>query len=194
MVVAAAVAMVVAACSSAEPMPADEYFPAVEAELMRLDQATRDLTDRYATELEADMRDLVENADTSVPGESDRVLAAIIAVASEKMQAIIDAHTGQLTVFADRVGEFVPPDLVAAGHDELIAAFAGWAATAGDTNALLGDAAEITDLGEVLVASPYADAQFRVDNACRELIDNAIAVGVELSCPGTQLNILEVAP
>ena len=47
-----------AAGGSATPLPAADYFPAVEAELVRLDQATRDLPDRFASELEAKLEGL----------------------------------------------------------------------------------------------------------------------------------------
>ena len=63
-----------AACSSEPPLTAAVYFPAVEDELMRLDQATRDLTDRYAIELEAELEALVTASDLNDPVVADRVL------------------------------------------------------------------------------------------------------------------------
>jgi hypothetical protein len=173
-------------------MPAAEYFPAVESELARLDQATRDLTDRYAAELEAEIKSLVEERDPAVAGSDDQLLAEVIALATTKMQAIIESHTGQVEVFTSRVGDLVPPEVVGRRHAELVDAFRGWAESGETTIAQLGVAADLNGLALTLQQSPYADAQLRVDEACRGLLDNAAAVDVVLTCPGTELEPLQV--
>ena len=73
-------------------------------------------------------------------------------------------------------------------------AFDAWAASGAATLAELESAGDLAALALALRASPFADAQFRVDQACRALVDNAAGVGVTLTCPGTQLQALEVAP
>lgn len=183
-----------AACSSEPPLTAAVYFPAVEDELMRLDQATRDLTDRYAIELEAELEALVTASDLNDPVVADRVLGEIVSVARAKMQTIIEAHTGQVAVFVARVEELAPPDTVAGRHGELIDAFTGWATSAGATVAQLEQAIALEDLAVALTDSPYADAQLRVDQACLALGDNAAAVAVVLTCPGTRIAAFDVAP
>lgn len=180
------------ACSSPPPMTAAAYFPAVEAELARLDLATRDLTDRFAAELDAEIEALIADTDASAPDAGGRVLAAIVAVATVKMQAIIDSHTGQVEVFTTRVGELVPPEVVGGRHDELVAAFRTWAGTGEATIAQLAQAAELDDLAIILRESPFADAQLRVDEACLGLGDSAATVNVVLTCPGSELQALEV--
>ncbi|NND03000.1 MAG: hypothetical protein HKN91_09450 [Acidimicrobiia bacterium] len=187
-----ALVVVSGACNSEPPLAAAEYFPAVEEELVRLDQATKDLTDRYATELENELGVIAAAAEED--SDPTELLAQVIPVARSKMRQIIGAHTEQLGVFADRVGELIPPDAVASGHDELVAAMEGWAATAESTSGLLDGADDFGALVAAISGSPYADAQLRVDRACNALQDNAAAVGVALSCPGTQLGVLEVAP
>lgn len=184
--------LLLAACSSPPPLPAAEYFPAVESELARLDQATRDLTDRYAVELEAEIEDLVDGTDPAEPGSSDRLLTEVVALAATKMQAIIESHTGQVEVFTTRVGELVPPEVVGERHAELVDAFRSWAETGEETIAQLGVAGNLNDLARTLQQSTYADAQLRVDEACRGLLESAATVGVVLTCPGTELEALEV--
>ena len=103
--------LLIAACSSPPPLPAAEYFPAVESELARLDQATRDLTDRYATELEAEFEELVAGSDPAQQGATDRLLVEVVALATTKMKAIIESHTGQVEGFAARVDDLAPPDM-----------------------------------------------------------------------------------
>ena len=94
------VGLVIAACGSEPPLPAAEYFPMVEAELARLDQATKDLTDRFATELENEVIALVE----ANPGADQvELLEQAIPIARSKMQSIISSHVTQLAVFAERV-------------------------------------------------------------------------------------------
>jgi len=159
---------------------------------VRLEQATKDLTDRYATELESELEAVVAAAGEQL--DADDLLAQVIPVARDKMRLIIEAHTEQLGVFSDRVGDLIPPDAVATGHSELVAAMEGWAGTAAGTVGLLDGAEDLNGLVAVISGSPYADAQFRVDQACNALQDNAAAVGVSLSCPGTQLGVLQVAP
>lgn len=173
-------------------MAAADYFPQIEGELVRLEQATKDLTDRYATELENELAPILAAAEDAA--DRDDALAQVIPVARSKMRLIIEAHTEQLGVFAGRVGELVPPDAVSSGHKELVAAMQGWAETATATVGLLEGADDVLGLVEVISGSPYADAQFRVDRACNALQDNAAAVGVSLTCPGTQLGVLQVAP
>lgn len=173
-------------------MAAADYFSVVEAELVRLEQATKDLTDRYAGELEDELAAILEAAGEEP--DPEELLALVVPAARGKMRLIIEAHTEQLGVFAERVGDLVPPDAVATGHGELVAAMAGWADTASGTAGSLDGAEDLTGLVAVISGSPYADAQFRVDQACTALQDNAAAVGVSLSCPGTQLGVLEVTP
>lgn len=188
------VILLAVACSSVEPLPAAEYFPMVEAELMRLDQSTRDLTDRYATELETEMSRILDAVDPEDETASNRMLADILAVAKVKMQAIVSSHAGQLEVFAERVGALEPPAAVRSAHDELVAAFAGWAATGESTTLALSAAEELAALPGIISGSSYADAQLRVDAACRALEGNAAAVDVALTCPGTRLGVLAVTP
>lgn len=185
------VGLVVASCGDSS-LAAIEYFPAVEAELSQLDLSTKDLTGRFVTELEAELEKLVATADFSVPGAADRALEDIVNASRAKMQSIIEAHTGQVDGFADRVDELVPPKVVAAAHGELVAAFTNWAESGAATITLLQDATDLDALGAVLTASPYADAQVRVDQACQALTDGAASVEVELTCPGTQLEVLDV--
>ena len=190
----AAVAVLLAGCSSEPPLPAAEYFPAVEAELARLDQATKDLTDRFAGELESELNELLAAVDPEAPADSDTLLADAVAVARSKMQAIIGAQGEQVVVFTSRVGELEPPSAVGSGHSELVAAFTAWGESGTATIAGLDAAMDLESLGRALRSSPFADAQLRVDEACRALVDNAAGVGVALTCPGTQLRALEVAP
>lgn len=173
-------------------MAAADYFPVVEAELARLEQATKDLTDRYATELEAEIETIVIAAGEDT--DRDDLLSQVVPIATDKMRLIIESHTTQLGVFADRVGDLIPPDAVATGHNELVGAMAGWAETAPGTVGLLAGVKDLNGLVAVITGSPYADAQFRVDQACTALVDNAAAVSVSLTCPGTQLGVLQVAP
>lgn len=184
----------VAVACGASPLPAAEYFPAIEGELARLDRATKDLTSRFATELEAELEGLVAAIDTSVPGAADRALEEIVTVSRLKMQSIIEAHTDQVEVFSDRAGDLVPPVPAAGTHDELIDAFAAWAESGAATVSLLAAASDLDALADVLTASPYADSQLRVDEACRALNDRASGVQIQLTCPGTQLEVLEVGP
>ncbi|MCP3975482.1 MAG: hypothetical protein GY720_13440 [bacterium] len=186
------VASLTVACGSAPPLAAADYFPAVENELARLDLATRDLTDRFATELESELESLVAAIDVSVPGAADRALEEIVSVSRTKMQTIIEAHIAQLEVFGDRVDVLVPPKLIATRHAEFVDAFANWAQSGPATVALLQSAADLEALGSVLAASSYADAQLRVDQACRALNDNAAGVEVQLTCPGSELTVLDV--
>lgn len=187
-----AVLLLVAACGSPPPMPAADYFPAVETELARLDQATRDLTDRYAAELEAEIETLVADSESSEEGSRDRIATEAISMAATKMQAVIESHIGQVEVFAIRVGDLVPPEVVGKRHTELVDAFRGWAESGATTITQLGTAADLHSLAVTLQQSPYADAQLRVDEACRGLLDNAAAVGVVLTCPGSELEPLQV--
>ena len=187
-----ALPLLAAGCSSEPPLPAAEYFPAVEAELARLDLATKDLTDRYAAELESELGELL--ADAEAGSETATLADAVAGIARSKMQAIIAAQGEQVEVFTVRVGELEPPRAVSSGHAELLAAFEGWAASGAATLAELDAADDLAALALALRASPFADAQFRVDQACRALVDNAAGAGVELTCPGTQLQALEVAP
>jgi len=191
---AAAVALIVTGCSSEPPLPAAEYFPAVEVELARLDQATKDLTDRFAAELEAELNELLAAVDPEAPADPDALLLDAIVIARSKMQAIIAAQGEQVVVFTSRVQELEPPSAIGSGHAELLAAFTVWGESGAATIASLDAAADLESLGRALRSSPFADAQFRVDEACRALVDNAAGVGVELTCPGTQLRALEVAP
>ena len=183
--------LVIAACGSEPPLPAAEYFPTVEAELARLDQATKDLTDRFATELENEVVALVE-----ANPEADQVelFEQAIPIARSKMQSIISSHVTQLAVFAERVEPLIPPDVIRSAHRELVAAMSGWAATGDTTVALLDAAADRESLVAAISASPYADAQARVRQACDSLQPNAASVGVVLTCPGEQLSVLQVAP
>lgn len=188
----AAVVLFSTSCTSEPPLAAADYFPSVEEELVRLDRATKDLTDRYANELETELAVILETGgDQSDP---DDLLAQVVPAARAKMRLIIEAHTEQLGVFADRVGTLVPPQAVATAHSELVEAMSGWAETADGTVGLLDGAQNLNDLVAVISGSPYADAQLRVDQACNALQDNAVAVGVSLSCPGTQLGVLQVTP
>jgi len=187
----AALLLLLTACSS-PPLPAAEYFPAVESELARLDQATRDLTDRYAAELEAEIEVLVSGIDPAAPGASDQLLADVVAVASAKMQLIIESHTRQVEVFTTRVAEMAPPKVVGNLHGELVDAFRSWTESGEETIAQLRLAADLNDLALMLQQSPYADAQLRVDEACRALLEDAAATGVVLTCPGTELEALQV--
>lgn len=180
------------ACGSPPPLPAAEYFPAVEVELARLDQATRDLTDRYAMELEAEVEALVAAGDPEEAAANDRLVTDVIAVAATKMQAIIESHTGQVEGFAARIDELVPPDVVRDQHSDLIEAFRSWARSGEETVPRLDTAADVNGLARALQQSPYADAQLRVDEACRGLLEEAAVFGVALSCPGTELRALEV--
>lgn len=189
---AVALLVVGAACGSTPPLPATEYFPAVESELIRLGEATRDLTDRYAVELEAEIEALVEEIDPATPGASEQLLADVVAVATTKMQTIIESHARQVDVFAERVVELAPPDVVGRQHIELLEAFRIWADSGEETIRQLGTATDLNDLALTLQKSPFADAQLRVDEACRELLENAATVGVVLSCPGTELEALQV--
>lgn len=191
---AATMALFVSACSSEPPLPAAEYFPAVETELARLDQATKDLTDRFAGELESELNELLAGVDPEAPADSDALLLDALVIARSKMQAIIGAQGEQVVVFTSRVGELEPPRAVGSGHAELVAAFTVWGESGVATIAELDAASDLESLGRALRGSPFADAQFRVDEACRALVDNAAGVGVELTCPGTQLRALEVAP
>jgi len=113
-------------------------------------------------------------------------------IAAGKMQAIIEAHAGQVEVFIARVDELIPPETVGAEHAELIGAFRSWAESGEATVAQLGVAGNLNGLAHTLQQSPYADAQLRVDEACRGLLDAAAAVDVILTCPGTELQPLEV--
>lgn len=182
------------ACSSSPPLPAAEYFSVVEEELIRLDQATKDLTDRYALELDKEIELLVATREAESGEPADGVLDAIVDVARAKMQAIISAHTGQVDLFTERIGGLIPPDAVSSSHQELVASFATWASTAEATLLQLETAAGLGELAAALTASPYADAQLRVDQACRALIANAAGAGIELSCPGARVEMLAVAP
>jgi hypothetical protein len=175
-------------------LPAAEYFPAIESELARLDQATKDLTDRYAGELEAELAVLLETIDPAATAASDAALADAVAIARSKMQAIIAAQGEQVAVFTSRVDELEPPPAVGTGHAELVAAFSAWGESGAATVAELATAADLESLARTLRGSPFADAQFRVDQACNALVDNAAGVGVTLTCPGTRLQALEVAP
>ena len=188
----AGLGLLLAACSSPPPLPAAEYFPAVESELARLDEATRDLTDRYAAELEAEIETLVAESDSAAEGSGDRLLKEAIAVATTKMQAIIESHAGQVEVFTARVEELIPPDAVGREHAELVDAFRSWAESGEETVAQLGAAGDLNGLALTLQQSPYADGQLRVDEACRGLQEDAAAVGVVLTCPGTELEPLQV--
>jgi len=183
-----------ASCGSAERLPAAEYFPRVESELARLNDATRDLTSRFGAELESELAGLLAELDLAAPGAADRARSDITAVARSKMQAIIVSHGRQLEIFVDRVGELVPPVTVASAHEELVESFSVWAGTAQATVERLAAAEALEDLTSALAGSPFADAQLRVDVACRELTDNAASVGVVLTCPGTRLDVLEVTP
>jgi hypothetical protein len=191
---AATLTLLVAGCGGEPPLPAAEYFPTVEAELARLDRATKDLTDRFAAELESELNELLAAADPEAPAAPDSLLADAVAIARSKMQAIIAAQGEQVEVFTSRIGELEPPRAVGSGHNELIAAFTAWESSGADTVVALAGATDLESLALALRASPFADAQFRVDEACRALVDNAAGVGVELTCPGTQLQVLEVAP
>jgi hypothetical protein len=173
-------------------LPAAEYFPAVEAELARLDLATRDLTDRYAAELEAEIGSLMAGGDSSEADSGDRLLEAVMMIAAVKMQAIIESHAGQVEVFIARVDELIPPETVGSEHAELVDAFRSWAESGEATIAQLGAAGNLNGLGLTLRQSPYADAQLRVDEACRGLLDDAADVGIILTCPGPELQPLEV--
>ena len=153
----------VAACSPATPLPAAEYFPVVEEELARLDQATRDLTDRYAAELEGELAVLVGDVDPDDAAAVEQLRVEALGITTSKMQAIIEAHTGQVDLFVTRVEELVPPEVIAGRHEELVAAFRGWAASGEGTVTDLGTAGELGDLAVLLRASPYADARLRVD-------------------------------
>lgn len=184
--------LLIAACSSPPPLPAAEYFPAVESELARLDQATRDLTDRYATELEAEFEALVAGSDPAQQGATDRLLVEVIALATAKMKAIIESHTGQVEAFAARVDDLAPPDMAEDGHSELLAAFRSWAQSGEATVAQLDAAADLNGLALTLQQSPYADAQLRVDEACRGMLEDAAVFGVTLTCPGSELRALQV--
>jgi hypothetical protein len=188
----AGLVLVLTACSSPPPLAAAEYFPAVESELARLDQATRDLTDRYAAELEAEIESLVAEADPEAPGSSDRLLTEVVAAAIAKMQTIIGSHAEQVDVFTARVEDLVPPEVVERKHAELIDAFHSWAESGEETMAQLAAAVDLNGLAVTLQQSAYADAQLRVDEACRRLLDEAATVDVALSCPGTELEALRV--
>lgn len=188
----AVLVLLLAACSSPPPLSAAEYFPAVEAELARLDLATRDLTDRYAAELEAEIETLVADSDSSAADYGDRLLEEVMAIAADKMQAIIESHAGQVEVFTARLEELIPPKRVHSKHGELVGAFRSWAESGEATVAQLGAADDLNGLALTLQQSPYADGQLRVDEACRSLLDDAAGVGVVLTCPGTELQPLEV--
>jgi hypothetical protein len=184
--------LLLAACSSSPPLPATEYFPAVESELERLDQATRDLTDRYAVELEAEVEALVADSDSSAAGAADRLRDEVIAIAASKMQAIIESHAEQVDVFITRVEKLTPPKAVSSKHAELADAFRSWAGSGEETVTQLGTAGDLNGLVLALQQSPYADGQLRVDQACRALLDDAAVVDVVLTCPGTELQPLQV--
>ncbi len=188
------VAATATACGGPTPLPAAEYFPAVEAELVRLDLDTRDLTDRFARELENELEALVAEIDVSVPGASDRALEEIVGVSRSKMESIIEAHVDRLEVLAERVDELVPPKLIVNLHTEFVEAFTSWASSGAATIELLANAADLEALGGVLTASPYADAQLRVDEACRALAENATGIEGRLTCPGTQFDVLNLGP
>jgi len=191
---AVALAILGTGCSSEPPMAAADYFAALQDELARLDQATRDLTDRFAFELEEEMGRVVATLDPSIADSSARALEQGVFLGRAKMGAIISAQGEQVTVFVDRVDVLTPPETVAGAHAELLTAFSAWAAAGDDTIAALDAATDLNDLAMALSSSPFADAQLRVNQACRSLVDNAAAVGVELSCPGTEVDVLEVAP
>lgn len=186
--------LAVSACGAEPALPAADYFATVEEELARLDQATRDLTDRYATEAENELEALIEGADMADSDVAEQLRLQLAVIARSKAQSIIAAHTQQLRVFADRVGNLAPPDPVKAAHRELVDAMAAWAETDGATAELIAAAVDISDVGVAISGSPYADAQMRVDAACRSLEPNAAAVGIELTCPGTRLDVLQVTP
>ncbi len=188
----AGLVVLLAACSTSPPLPATEYFPAVESELERLDQATRDLTDRYAVELEAEVGALVADRDSSEAGAGERLRDAVIAIAAAKMQAIIESHAGQVDVFIARMEKLTPPEAVSSEHAELADAFRSWAGSGEETVAQLGAAGDLNGLAIALQQSPYADGQLRVDQACRALLDDAAVVDVVLTCPGTELQPLQV--
>ena len=132
------------------------------------------------------------DSDSSTAGSGDRLLQEVIAIAADKMQTIIESHAGQVEAFAARLEDLVPPETVHSRHGELVGAFRSWAESSEATVAQLGAAGDLNGLALTLQQSPYADGQLRVDEACRRLLEDAAAFGVVLTCPGTELQPLEV--
>ena len=181
-----AIVLLTAACGGDPALSMEDYFAAVETETARYDQATDDIANAFALQLDTAFADYSAAATDADEATALAGLEALTTVAVDATRTSFELTAVQLDQFIATMDDLEPPEEVAAQHDEAVAALRASRAAIDPTIAAINEITALADLEPVLAGSAFADSRVRLESSCVALEQAGRDNGVEvdLDCPG----------